>query len=110
MLSPLFHINVCSLSKNLDDLQHLQLHEKNFDVIAISEARIKKQVYLLNNVNLNNYSFKFTPTETSAGATLLYIVNHQSYKPCNDLNIYKKNELEITFIEIVNLKKSSVIV
>ena len=35
-----------------------------------------KQVSLLNNLNLNNYSFQFTPTETSAGGTLLYIASH----------------------------------
>ena len=61
-------------------------------------------------MNLNNYSSEFTPTETSAGGTLLYIANHLSYKCRNDLNIYKKNELESTFIEIVNPKKSNILV
>ena len=85
----LFHINACSLNKNLDDLQHLLNCTKIFfDIIAISETRITKQVSLLNNLNLNNYSFEFTPTETSAGGTLLYIANHLSYKCRNDLNIY----------------------
>ena len=74
----------------------------------MSETRIPKQVSLLNNLNLNNCSFEFTPTETSAGRTLLYIVNHLSYKCRNDLNIYKKNELESTFIDIVNPKKSNI--
>ena len=60
-------------------------------------------------MNLNNYSFEFTPTETSAGGALLYIANHLSYKCRNDLNIYK-NELESTFTEIVNRKKSNIIV
>ena len=63
-----------------------------------------KQVSLLNNLNLNNYSFEFTPTETSAGGTLLYVANHLSYKCCNDLNIYKKNELESTFIKLLTQK------
>ena len=76
----------------------------------MSETRITRNVSLLNNLNLNNYSFEFTPTETCAGGTLLYIANHLSYKCCNDLNIYKKNELESTFVEIVNPKKSNVIV
>ena len=49
-LLSLFHINACSLNKN-------------FDIIAISETRITKQISLLNNLNLNNYSFEFTPTE-----------------------------------------------
>ena len=56
------------------------------------------------------FFFEFTPPETSAGGTLLYITNHLSYKCCNDLNIYKKNELESTFIEIVNPRKSNIIV
>ena len=100
----LFHINACSLNKNFDDLQHLLSCTKTkFDIIAISETRITKQVSLSNNLNFN-YSFEFTTTETSAGGTLLYIANHLSYKCCNDLNIYKKNELESTFIEIVNPK------
>ena len=107
----LFHINACSLNKNFDDLQHLlSCTRKTFDIIAISETRIIKNISLLNNLNLNNYSFEFTPTETSAGGTLLYIANHLSYKCRNDLNIYKKNELESTFIEIVNPKKLNIIV
>ena len=55
-------------------------------------------------MNLNNYSFKFTPTETSAGGTLLYIANQLSYKCRNDQKIYNKNEPESIFIEIVNPK------
>ena len=47
-----------------------------FDIIAVSETRITKQVSLLNNLDLNHYSFEFIPTETSAGGTLLYIANH----------------------------------
>ena len=75
----LFHINACSLNKNFDDLQHLlNCTKKSFDIIAISETRITKQVSLSNNLNLNNYSFEFTPTETSAGGILLYIANHLS--------------------------------
>ena len=61
-------------------------------------------------MNLNNYSFEFTPTETSAGGTLLYIANHLSYKCRNDLNTFKKNELESTLIEIVDTRKSNIIV
>ena len=99
------------LVKNFDDLQHLLSCTKNsFDIITLSETRITKNVSLLNYLNLNNHSFEFTPTETCAGGTLLYIANHLSYKCRNDLNIYKKNELESTFIEIVNPKKSNIIV
>ena len=61
------------------------------DIIAISVTRITKQISLLNYLTLNNYSFEFIPTETSAGGTLLYIANDLSYKCGNDLSIYLKN-------------------
>ena len=57
-------------------------------------------------MNLIDYSFKFTPIYS----TLLYIANHLSYKCHNNLRIYKKNELKSTFIEIVNPKKSNIVV
>ena len=61
----LFHMNACSL-KSFDDLQHLLSCTKNtFGIIAITETRITKNVSLLNNLNLNNHSFEFSPTETS---------------------------------------------
>ena len=69
-----------------------------------------KKTSLTYNINLNNYSFVFTPTESTAGGTLLYIANHLSYKSRNDLNLYKANQLESTFIEIINSKKSNIIV
>ena len=39
-LLSIFHINVCSLNKSFDDLQHLSSCTKFFDIIAISEPRV----------------------------------------------------------------------
>ena len=105
-LLSLFHINACSLNKNFDDLQHLLNCTKIFfDIIAITETRITKQVSLLNNLNLNNYSFEFTPTETFTCGTLLYIANHLSYKCRNDLNIYKKVNWNLLLLKLSIQKK-----
>ena len=41
---------------------------------------------------------------------LLYIRNHLLYKTRTDLNIYESGELESTFIEIINHKKSNILV
>ena len=41
--------------------------------------------------------------------TLLNIANHLSYKPRPDLNIYKANQLESTFVEIINPKKGNIV-
>ena len=52
----LFHNNACFLNRNFDDFQHLLSSTKKvFDIIAVSETRITKQVSLLNNLNFNNY-------------------------------------------------------
>ena len=47
--------------------------------------------------------------ETFAGGTLVNIANCNSHQCSNDLNIYKKNELESTFIEIVISKKNQIL-
>ena len=99
----LFHLNACSLNKNFDDLEYLiKTTNQTFDVIAISESRIKSNMDITTNINLPNYSIEYTPTESHAGGTLLYISNNIAYKPRKDLNIYKTHELESTFIEIIN--------
>ena len=88
----------------------LKNKNKNFDIIAVSETRISKKTSLTCNINLNNYSFETNPTESTAGGTMLYVSNRLSYIPRTDLNMYKKNELGSTFIEIINSKKSNIVV
>ena len=64
-LLTLLHVNACSLSKNVDDLQYLlSCSNKNFDVIAITKIWITKNVSLTSNLTMNNFSFEFTPTES----------------------------------------------
>ena len=67
--------------------------KNNFDILKVSETKITEQVSILNNWNINNYCYEFTPTKTTEGGTFLYIATHLSYKCCNNLNIYKMNEL-----------------
>ena len=103
-LLSLFHINVCSFNKNFNDLQHLLSCTKTkFDIIAISETRITKQVSLLNNLNLNILLNLLQLRLLQAVPLFTLLI--MSYKCCNDLNIYKKNEVESTFIESINPKK-----
>ena len=54
-------------------------------------------------------SFGFTPTETPAGGSLIYIVNHLWHKRPKWPKYLWKNELESTFIEIVNPRKLNII-
>ena len=98
----LFHLNTCSLSKNIDDSEHLiQSTKTDFDITAVSDSRIAKNKTPPINVNIPKYSYEFCPTEAKAGGTLIYIRNHLFYKMRNDLKIYKSFELESTFIEVI---------
>ena len=84
----LFHLNTCSLKKNFDDLEYLiKTANETIDVIAVKESRIKNNMDITININLPNYSLVYTPTESHAAETLLYISNNIAYKPRKDLNI-----------------------
>ena len=72
----------------------------NFDIIALTESRTKKNSVSSINTELENYSNKHTLAEIAAGGVLLYISKRLSYHPRNDLNIYMPVKLELIFIEI----------
>ena len=101
----LFHVITCSLNKTFDDLAA----PKTINIIAKGETRTTKTVSLLNNLNLNNYSFEFTPTETSPGDTLLYIANHLPYQCRNDLNVYKKINLNLLLLKFSTPKNKKLL-
>ena len=81
----------------------------NFDIIALTESRIKKNSVSPINIELENYSIEHTLTEIAAGGALLYINKRLSYHPRNDLNIYMPGKLESIFIEVVCPKSSNII-
>ena len=94
----LFHINACSLKINFYDLQHLLSSTKKSWHSGNKWNKNHKKVSLLNNLNLNNYSFELNPTRYLQVVLL-------SNKGHIDLNIYKQNEIESSFLEIVKPKK-----
>ena len=93
-----FHIYVSSLNKNFDDFKIL-LNDLNvnFDILAITESCIKKDSSSPVNLHLDNYSVEQTPTETSAGGTLLYKNKRLSYQLRNDVKFYHPGKTESTF-------------
>lgn len=52
----------------------------NITNLCVKNNLFFKQVSALNYLNLNNYSYKFAPTVTSACVTLLCTTNHLSCK------------------------------
>ena len=77
----LFHLNTSSLSKNIDEFEHLiQSTKTDFDIIAVSESRMTKNKLPPIDTSIPNYCYEFCPTEANADGTLIYIKNHLSYK------------------------------
>ena len=68
------------------------------------------QLQKLESRKINNGSIEHTPTESSAGGTLLYINKRLSYQLRNDLRLYDPRQIESTFIEIICSKSTNVIV
>ena len=97
-----FHLNINSLQLHKPDLDILLDELKfEFDIIAISESKLKKGVNPTHNIEISNYNIEHTPTEAEKGGTLLYISNKYNYRPRNDLEIYESKKIESTFIEIL---------
>ena len=67
-------------------------------VIGISESKMRVDNYLppFSNINIDNYVYEYTPTESSKGGTLLYIDKSLKYKLRKDLNLNKPKEIEST--------------
>ena len=98
----ILHLNISSISAHIDDLRaFLSLFNHKFDIIYISENRISTKHPQTTNIDLPGFSNEQTPTESSAGGTLIYISRNLSYKPRKDLQIYCPKELGSTFIEVL---------
>ena len=98
----ILHLNISSISAHIDDLRtFLNLAHHKFDIICISESRISLKHPQTTNIDLPGFNMEQTPTESSAGGTLIYISQSLSYKPRKDLQIYCPKELESTFIELL---------
>ena len=107
----LLHLNIASLQFHVDDLKILlQLLDFPFDIIAISETKIQKGIDPLKDINLPNYQYLHTPTESTKGGTLIYISNKLIFKPRPDLEIYQAKDIESTFTEIIMPKGKNIIV
>ena len=84
----LIHQNISSLALHIDKLK-----------LILSLIRITKNNSLATNINISDYNFKHTLTESKESGLLMYISNQISYKFRNDLNIYCSKQLESVFIE-----------
>ena len=104
-------MNIFSIPYHFDDLKYLVENCQNKSkVIGITECRLRGNRTVLSNIDLQDYTYEWTPTASKDGS-LIYIDNKLRYKTRNDLKLYKEREMESTFIEIIepNNKKNKII-
>ena len=98
-----FHLNISSLSYHFPEHETLLATlEIDFDIIGITESRLKSNKNHLTNINLPRYNIEHYSTDSTSGGALLYIKEDIIYKKRNDLKILKSKLLESIFIEIIN--------
>ena len=108
----LFHANIASLNLHIDDLRDLLSRlDFCFDVIGISEHRIKKGQKPSNNIDLQGYNeFIFEPTGTACGGTGFYIHEKHDCIERKDLNLNFPSDFEASFVEIVLPDRKNLVV
>ena len=108
----IIHLNIRSIVKHIDEFRViLAMLEFKFDIICISESKILKDYDPKIDINIDGYQSPVgTPTESAKGGVLIYVKNGITFKPRNDLALYKKKELESFFIEIINPKETNSVV
>ena len=108
----ILHYNIHSMELHIEDFAvALKMLDFTFDVICISESKLKKDIDPRVNISLVGYQDPIsTPTEATKGGVLIYVKIGLNFKPRNDLKVYKSKELESIFIEITNKKESNDII
>ena len=103
-------MNINSLSFHFDELQSLISKSKNdFQIIGISDIRLKKTHEKTTTIQLENYNIEHVPTELANGGMLLFI--KKAYHKMIRLNdLIKKMKLESVFIEIIQKDSNNIIV
>ena len=108
----IIHLNIASLAAHKEELE-ITLSQLNFkfDVIALSETKIKKDIPPKFDIKIDGYKEFSIPTEANKGGVILYISNNFNSKPRKDLNkiVEKSCVLESVFAEIVIPNKKNII-
>lgn len=109
----IFHTNIGSLEKHFEELQTvLKMLDFKFDIIGITESKIKKDIKPKIKISLPGYKCYHVDTEADKGGSLIYISSHLTPKPRKDLEklLYKSEMLESTFIEIIVPNKKNIVI
>ena len=104
-------MNIASLSMHKDELEAaLSLLDVEFDIIAITETKIMKNIAPIYDIKLTGYNEPYhTPTESSKGGALIYVKHgiEVKHRPDLESRMYESGKLETVFLEIINTNKKN---
>ena len=112
----ILHLNIHSIQRHIESfrpfIQALESDKFEFDILAISESKLKRDMDSIVDITLPNFHPPIsTPSEANKGGVLLYINKRiDKFKPRPDLMIYESRLLESSFIEIINQGKPNSII
>ena len=107
----IFHMNIASLSAHVDDLKWLlDTLDHKFDIIGISETKIRESIEPLSDIKVPGYEFIQTPTKTSFGGVGLFIKEGLNYKIRHDLSNSICEVTESLFIELTDKSGNNLLV
>ena len=102
-----FHLIISLLPFHFEEFSTLlSTYKLPFDLLGKTESRLRINTLPLTQVQLPDYNFKPTSTERSKGGTAIYIKKKLNYKLEKAFIIYKLNQLESTFVEIIQNKEA----
>ena len=108
----IIHLNIASLKKHKEEFETvLNMLDFKFDVIGITETKIKKDILPDYDLKIPGYKHYYTPTECDKGGTMLYISDHYNCVLRKNLEkiVYKSYVLESTFAEIIIPGKKNIV-
>ena len=98
----LFHVNIRSLSKHIDELKNV-LHASKiiFDFIGVSETKQLINKDFISNVDIEGYHVYSQPSKSSSGGVAIYVNNKLDHFRKDDLSVIE-DDFESLWIEIKN--------
>ena len=106
----IIHLNISSLKAHLDELKTLlKLLDHPFDVICLTETRIRTEEPLFN-VQIDGYQFFSTPTLTQCGGAGIYVKTGLDPSKIKEFSISEHNVSESIFVEITGPTKKKFII
>ena len=104
----IFHNNVRSLSRNLENLETHLLDELDFhfDLIGVTETKITNSNELMFNPNIAGYTFEYVPTPLASGGVGLFINEALNYEI---LEKTSNEAFQALWIEISFTQKKNII-